>query len=99
VSESSGFASASIDLTESASAGSAHLAGDGLEFHHAPKHTSWLNMVEIEIGVLRGQCLGRRISERERLVSEIKAWQHQRNASGAVAAHLPPLIWRVWRCA
>jgi fructose/tagatose bisphosphate aldolase len=83
VSKSSGFASASIDLTESASAGSAHLAADSLEFHHAPKHTSWLNMVEIEIGVLRGQCLGRRIGERERLVSEIKAWQHQRNASGA----------------
>ena len=40
-------------------------------------------MVEIEIGVLRGQCLDRRIGERERLVSEIAAWQRQRNASGA----------------
>ncbi len=54
-----------------------------LEFHSTPKHASWLNMVEIEIGVLRGQCLGRRIGERERLVSEINAWEQARNASGA----------------
>ena len=40
-------------------------------------------MVEIEIGVLRGQCLDRRIGERDVLVSEIAAWQRQRNASGA----------------
>jgi hypothetical protein len=40
-------------------------------------------MVEIEIGVLRGQCLDRRIGERERLVSEIAAWERQRNGSGA----------------
>lgn len=54
-----------------------------LEFHYTPKHASWLNMVEIEIGVLRGQCLDRRIESRQRLVSEIAAWERQRNASGA----------------
>ena len=54
-----------------------------LEFHYTPKHASWLNMVEIEIGVLRGQCLDRRIGERERLVAEIAAWEQQRNAAGA----------------
>jgi transposase len=54
-----------------------------LEFHYVPKHASWLNMVEIEIGVLRGQCLDRRIAEREQLVSEIAAWERQRNAEGA----------------
>jgi len=54
-----------------------------LEFHYVPKHASWLNMVEIEIGVLRGQCLDRRIANLEQLVSEIAAWQQQRNASGA----------------
>jgi transposase len=54
-----------------------------LEFHYTPKHASWLNMVEIEIGVLRGQCLDRRIGERERLVSEINAWERERNASKA----------------
>src|SRR4029077_3503296 len=54
-----------------------------LEFHYVPKHASWLNMVEIEIGVLRRQCLDRRIDERQRLVTEIAAWEDQRNASGA----------------
>ena len=54
-----------------------------LEFHYVPKHASWLNMVEIEIGVLRGQCLDRRIATQRRLVSEIAAWERQRNASGA----------------
>jgi transposase len=54
-----------------------------LEFHYVPKHASWLNMVEIEIGVLRGQCLDRRIDTHETLVSEIDAWERQRNASGA----------------
>ena len=53
------------------------------EFHYTPKHASWLNMVEIEIGVLRGQCLDRRIGERAVLKAEIRAWQRERNASGA----------------
>jgi len=54
-----------------------------LEFHHTPKHASWLNMVEIEIGVLRGQCLDRRIDDPNRLRREIAAWERQRNAAGA----------------
>jgi transposase len=54
-----------------------------LEFHYTPKHASWLNMVEIEIGVMRSQCLDRRIANRERLRSEIAAWQGQRNAARA----------------
>jgi transposase len=54
-----------------------------LEFHYVPKHASWLNMVEIEIGVLRTQCLARRIATREQLISEIAAWERQRNTSGA----------------
>jgi transposase len=54
-----------------------------LEFHFTPKHASWLNMVEIEIGVLRGQCLDRRIDSKEQLEAEIAAWERQRNASGA----------------
>jgi len=40
-----------------------------LEFHFVPKHASWLNMVEIEIGVLRSQCLDRRISTQQQLKS------------------------------
>jgi transposase len=54
-----------------------------LEFHYTPKHASWLNMVEIEIGVLRSQCLDRRIDTREQLEAETAAWERQRNASGA----------------
>src|SRR6202140_645855 len=54
-----------------------------LEFHYVPKHASWLNMVEIEIRVLRGQCLDRRIATREQLESEIAAWERQRNVSRA----------------
>ena len=53
------------------------------EFHYVPKHASWLNMVEIEIGVLRGQCLDRRTDSKERLVSEVAAWERQRNTSRA----------------
>jgi transposase len=70
-------------LYETFAAPEAHRILQRLEFHYTPKHASWLNMVEIEIGVLRGQCLDRRISEREVLVSEIDAWQRQRNAAGA----------------
>ena len=54
-----------------------------LEFHYTPKHASWLNMVEIEIGVLRGQCLDRRIGNAKQLASEIAAWQNQRNKARA----------------
>jgi len=54
-----------------------------LEFHFVPKHASWLNMVEIEIGVLVSQCLSRRIPNREMLVSEIASWERRRNDEGA----------------
>jgi len=54
-----------------------------LEFHYTPKHASWLNMVEIEIGVLRGQCLDRRIDDPNKLKREIAAWERQRNAARA----------------
>jgi transposase len=53
-----------------------------LELHHTPKHASWLNMVEIEIGVLKQQCLDRRIDDRATLEREIAAWHAARNASG-----------------
>lgn len=54
-----------------------------LEFHYTPKHASWLNMVEIEIGVLKRQCLDRRIEDGAQLEAEIAAWERERNASGA----------------
>ncbi|MFL5283950.1 MAG: IS630 family transposase [Rhodopila sp.] len=70
-------------LYETFPAPEAHRILQRLEFHYTPKHASWLNMVEIEIGVLRGQCLNRRIGERETLVAEVDAWQRQRNDAGA----------------
>ena len=54
-----------------------------LEFHYVPKHASWLNMVEIEIGVLARQCLDRRIESYARLIAETAAWERQRNAERA----------------
>lgn len=53
---------------------------DRLEFHATPKHASWLNMVEIEIGVLSEQCLGERIPDTQTLTCEITAWEAARNA-------------------
>ena len=70
-------------LYETFAAPEAHRILQRLEFHYTPKHASWLNMVEIEIGVLRGQCLDRRIGERTVLETEIKAWQADRNQAGA----------------
>ena len=54
-----------------------------LEFHYTPKHASWLNMVEIEIGVLRGQCLDRRIQDKATIIAEVAAWERRRNQEGA----------------
>jgi len=54
-----------------------------LEFHFVPKHASWLNMVEIEIGVLNRQCLDRRISNKPTLKREVARWERTRNKEGA----------------
>jgi hypothetical protein len=54
-----------------------------LEFHYTPKHTSWLNMVEIEISVLASRCLDRRIPDRATLQQAVAPWQKARNAAGA----------------
>ena len=70
-------------LYEAFPAPEAHRILERLEFHYTPKHASWLNMVEIELGVLKGQCLDRRIDDRVELEREIAAWQRRRNAAGA----------------
>jgi len=61
---------------------------DKLEFHHTPKHGSWLNMAEIELSILSRQCLDRRIPDQETLRAEVAAWEAERNGSGA------PVNWR-----
>ena len=54
-----------------------------LEIHYTPKHGSWLNMAEIEIGVMNGQCLDRRIPEQQIISEEVGAWEQQRNKDEA----------------
>jgi transposase len=49
------------------------------EIHFTPKHGSWVNMAELEIGVMSRQCLGRRIAAIENMASEVKAWVAKRN--------------------
>jgi len=51
-----------------------------LEIHHTPKHGSWLNIAEIELSALSGQCLDRRIDDLDVLNTELTAWQQATNA-------------------
>lgn len=53
-----------------------------LEIHYTPKHGSWLNMAEIELSVLRRQCLDRRLPNRATLATEVVAWEGKRNTAG-----------------
>ena len=53
-----------------------------LEVHYTPKHGSWLDMAEIEIGVMARQCLDRRIPDQRALRRKVGAWQAQRNRDG-----------------
>ena len=50
-----------------------------LEFHYTPKHGSWMNIAEIELNVLNRQCLSRRIDSMDFLLSELSAWESERN--------------------
>lgn len=55
------------------------------EWHYTPKHGSWLNLAESELGVLSCQCLDRRIADKDILIEEVAAWQDERNANHATA--------------
>jgi len=50
-----------------------------LEIHHTPKHGSWLNMAEIELGVIARQCLGERTEDKAALAAQLAAWTQTRN--------------------
>ncbi len=50
-----------------------------LEMHHTPKHGSWLNIADIALSALTGQCLDRRIPDIETLRNETRAWEKRRN--------------------
>lgn len=61
----------------------AHRILQQLEFHYTPKHGSWLNIAEIELNVLNGQCLDLRIANKEMLINEVTAWNIDRNLKAA----------------
>jgi hypothetical protein len=52
---------------------------DQLEIVYTPRHRSWLNIAEIELGVLNRQCMGERIGERGELIDKAGAWEQTRN--------------------
>jgi len=54
-------------------------------WHYTPKHGSWLDMAESELGVLASQCLNRRIADKKILAREVNAWQDHRNEHHAKA--------------
>lgn len=53
---------------------------DKIEWHYTPKHGSWVNMAETEIGIVNGQCLDRRLDGQSKVVSEVAAWEKNRNS-------------------
>lgn len=66
-------------LYETFSAHEARRLAERLEIYYTPKHGSWLNMAEIELSVLKGQCLDRRIADMATMQAEVAHWQHARN--------------------
>jgi hypothetical protein len=69
-------------LYEAFAPAEARRLADRLELHYTPKHGSWLNMAEIELAMLAGQCLDRRLADRTILEREVAAWQAARNRAG-----------------
>jgi len=69
-------------LYEAFAPAEARRIAERLEIHYTPKHGSWLNIAEIELAVLSGQCLDRRIEDRATLIEEIGAWNVERNTAG-----------------
>ena len=55
------------------------------EWHYTPKYGSWLDMAESELSVLSGQCLDRRIPDKQTLIEQVPAWEHTRNKAHAKA--------------
>jgi hypothetical protein len=66
-------------LYEAFPAAEARRLVERFEWHYTPKHGSWLNMAESELGVLSSQCLDRRIPDKQTLIDEVAAWEADRN--------------------
>jgi hypothetical protein len=67
-------------LYEAFPAAEARRLAERFEWHYTPKHGSWLDLAESELGVLTSQCLSRRIADKQTLIEEIAAWENDRNA-------------------
>ena len=77
-------------LYEAFPADAARRLVERFEWHYTPKHGSWLNLAESELGVLTSQCLDRRMSDKRFLKSEVAAWEANRNKKthqGQLAFH------------
>ncbi len=72
-------------LYEAFPAAEARRLVERFEWHYTPKHGSWLDLAESELGVLSRQCLDRRIPDTQTLIDEIQAWENDRNANQAKA--------------
>jgi hypothetical protein len=70
---------AKASLYEAFAPAEAKRLAERFEWNYTPKHGSWLNMAESELGVLASQCLDRRIPDKETLTGEVAAWQERRN--------------------
>jgi transposase len=68
-------------LYERFSPAEAHRINQRIEWHYTPEHASWLNMAEIELSVLSRQCLNRRIPDKDTLITEVAAWERNRNCA------------------
>src|SRR5882757_3409549 len=72
-------------LYEAFPASEARRLAERFEWHYTPKHGSWLDMAESELGVLSAQCLDRRIPDKQTLTTEVAAWERNRNTHHAKA--------------
>jgi len=68
-------------LYETFEACEARRLAERLDIHYTPKHGSWLNMAEVELSVLKGQCLDRRIADMVTMQTEVATWENDRNNS------------------
>jgi hypothetical protein len=68
-------------LYETFEACEARRLAERLDIHYTPKHGSWLNMAEIELSALKGQCLDRRIADKTTMQTEVATWENDRNNS------------------
>ena len=76
---------AAASLYQAYPAAEARRLVERFEWHYTPKHGSWLNLAESELGVLASQCLDRRIPDKPTIADEVAAWVDIRNAHHAIA--------------